>query len=59
MLAKNILATIAFVVAAVATPVVDLEKRNPCSGSQQLECCESIFQGLGVNCVTGKANLRA
>jgi hypothetical protein len=53
MLARNILAIITFVVATVATPVTDLEKRNKCGTSQNLECCESIFNGIGVNCVAG------
>jgi hypothetical protein len=60
MLAKNILAVLTFVVAASATPVVDLGKRNApsrsCGSNQELECCESITFGIGVNCVSGKAN---
>jgi hypothetical protein len=59
MLAKNILAIVAFVVAASATPVADLEKRNPpCGQNQVLKCCESVdlLTGVGIGCVSGKAN---
>jgi hypothetical protein len=50
MLARNILVVLTAVVAAVATPVLDLEKRNPCGSTQQLECCDSILSGIGIGC---------
>jgi hypothetical protein len=54
MLAKNILAVLAFVFAASASPA-DLGKRNPtCSNSQTPVCCNSIHNFVGINC--GKAN---
>lgn len=53
MLAKNILAVLAFVFAASASPA-DLGKRNPCSNDQTAVCCNSILNFVGVNC--GKAN---
>jgi len=54
MLTKNILAVLAFALAASASPA-DLGKRNPtCSASQTPVCCTSILDLVGVGC--GKAN---
>jgi hypothetical protein len=55
MLTKNILAVLAFTLAASASPA-DLGKRNPtsCSASQTPVCCTSILDLVGVGC--GKAN---
>jgi hypothetical protein len=54
MLAKNIVAVLAFVFAASASPA-GLERRNPtCNSDQTPVCCDSILNLVGVGC--GKAN---
>lgn len=62
MLAKNLLAVLAFVFAASATPIVEMEKRNGgggqtnnCGSNQELSCCKSIVLGIGVGCVSGES----
>ena len=55
MLAKNILAIIAFIVAASAAP--NPPSSSTCGQGQILQCCESIdfLTGLNLGCVNGKA----